>query len=81
MQETVAEVITELQAFLNGALATQAYAALGLFHERELLQGIPITAENPDPTIHIGVADPNESLLPTRGGAFRRLGDNSRRAG
>ena len=64
MQETVAEVITELQAFLNGALATQAYAALGLFHERELLQGIPITAENPDPTIHIGVADPNELFAP-----------------
>jgi hypothetical protein len=64
MAESPAEVVAELQAFLNDALATAAYARMGLIHERECLTQVQPSADNPDPTIHLWAGEPDQPIAP-----------------
>ena len=62
--ESVADVITELRAFVNDSLATEAFAAGGIKHQLAFIDQLPTKPENPDPTIFIGVGEPNERFAP-----------------
>lgn len=60
--ESVAEVLADLRSFLNDALATQAYARMGLIHEYHFTSAFPVTPDNPDPTIFLTAGDPGEAM-------------------
>jgi hypothetical protein len=64
MAESVSDVVNDLRSFLNDALATAAYARLGIMRERAFLEQLPVLPENPDPVIHLGMTDPNETFAP-----------------
>ena len=59
MTESVSDVIAALRAALNDASATQAFASMGLRLLPEVFGGVAPVPENPDPTIYIGIGDPN----------------------
>src|SRR2546421_11374470 len=57
--ETVAEVIAEFNAFLNDSIAAHTFVSIGLRRMTEWFESLPVIPENPDPTIYIGIGDPN----------------------
>jgi hypothetical protein len=57
--ETIEEVLEHLRSAINDSIAAEAFASMGLTFLPEVFRRVPPVPENPDPTIYIGVGDPN----------------------
>src|SRR6202022_236085 len=57
--ESVDDVLQDLKQTLNLAAATHAFSTFGLAQALRVFASIPKVPENPDPTIYIGIGDPN----------------------
>ncbi len=59
MTETADEVLTDLTDFLNRSVVAHGLTLGGLGQLRQLLTAQTPSADNPDPTIHVGTGNPN----------------------
>jgi hypothetical protein len=52
-------LLSDFRGYLNDTSASASFAAMGLQHLANYFGSIPSSPTNPDPTVHIGVGDPN----------------------
>ena len=56
--DAVGQVLGDLEAFLNDAIAAFSFARLGLRSVAETTAALPVIPQNPDPMHYIGVGNP-----------------------
>jgi hypothetical protein len=60
VQETVDDVLADLNQMLRRAAAAHAFSTFGIVQvDRQVAAG-PRSADNPDPAVYIGIGDPND---------------------
>jgi hypothetical protein len=62
MPESVDEVLSDLRRMLDRAAATQAFSNYGLAEVDRRVAAGPRSPDNPDPTVYIGLGDPNDPV-------------------
>lgn len=60
-REAIERVVQELDALLAQAAGAYVFATSGLLRIQEFFAAVPRMPENPDPTVYLGIGDPNLS--------------------